>query len=89
MKKNRLHKFKKAISFICVFSLLFLTCIFPVCAQTTFAASEENTQANIRISPRADKFIYKYRKTKEGILERRLWNSTKGQWAEPRWTKVS
>jgi len=39
------------------------------------------------VTPYADVYIYKYR-TKNGVLQKRLWNDTKRVWAEPYWHSV-
>ena len=36
------------------------------------------------VTPYADVYVYKYRR-KNGILQKRLWNSSKKLWAEPYW----
>ncbi len=35
---------------------------------------------------REDVYIYKYYENSEGQKFRRLWNATKGEWAEPYWS---
>lgn len=89
MKKIHLTKLKKSIFCTCVSSLLFISCISPVYAQSASTLPIENSQENSRVTPRADQFTYKFRKMKDGSIERRLWNLTKGEWAEPYWTKVA
>ena len=38
-----------------------------------------------QVEPRADIIETYYRKTPEGKLQYRHWNSTKGRWVEPDW----
>lgn len=64
---------------------LFLTvlCISNVYAYTY---ADMTTKPSFSINPvRNDEYTYKY-KTIDGIRYRRLWNKTKGEWAEAFWS---
>lgn len=68
--------FKFIRNFFFVFALLFLVSI-PNSFSLVCNASEI-------VTPYADVYVYKYRR-KNGILQKRLWNKSKGTWAEPYW----
>lgn len=89
MKNTILIKFKKSIFCTCVSTLLLFSCLSPVYAQSLSTLPNESSQENSQATPRADQFVYRFRKMKDGSIERRLWNLTKGEWAEPSWTKVA
>lgn len=78
----------KPITCICISSLLLYSYTVPVNAQPSSITSSNTTQISTSIAPRADQFTYKFRRI-NGYIERRLWNLTKGEWAEPGWTRVT
>lgn len=70
------------------FTLVFAVCMvtmcsyLPACADVITTISAPSHDAEIQ---RGDVYVYKYTYI-NGIRCRRLWNATKGEWAEATWT---
>lgn len=89
MKGDLLMKFKKIItrSFI-TFFVSFLALSVPVfAAEPTVPEESTITASESAINPCSDITGYRY-KEENGKLYRRLYNYTRGEWAEPYWHLV-
>lgn len=74
-------------------ALLTLICIVTTTSFNVFATEvnlqsqlSENTQTN-EISTRAYNIVWKYR-IKDGKLEKRRWNQTRGVWVDSHWIRA-
>ena len=68
-----------------LFSSIIITSLLsmPVNAQASYT-SPMDTQASEQIQPYADDIRWVYREYK-GVLQKRRWNSTTGEWVDPDW----
>lgn len=86
MKGDPFMKIKNKLliySFITFFAS-FLAMSTPVFASETTPITSESTESNSSVQPCSDIIEYRY-KEENGKLYRRLYNYTRGEWAEPYW----
>lgn len=74
---------KHVLNFVCTISLL-ASLVVPVSASKLSINLEESDLCATSVQPRIDEIVTKYR-VKDGVLQYRHWNMTKGVWVESDW----